>query len=671
VRREDTAYERKWLPERGDFEKNFQIQSGKRLLGTLLDTTQPIIRDRVVRVGLEKVEGFESLMHDLCASWIRTRKLEVRKLPGIKIRGEWSEPALVAVWTLCQADSPRARELVRLALSHEDERVVVAAIHSAGLWRDRDAVAKLNTLLKSESLHIRRAAAESLGLVGADMAVASLVKSLSEETNDRVLDHALTYALIELDNRFFLTDTLGSPHPQVRRAALTALDQLGEKLDPKVVLAAMKSSDLALKETAQWIAGRHPEWADQLAGVFREQLAAAKPADRDALVAQLARLAKTAGIQKLLAGTVADPKASDAARVTALKAMAQAGLRPPPGTWYSALEEPLVPATSKDVALAALATLRALPPQKKRSETLPQRLKALWTSAGSSEVGLNAMAAFPGRITDLSPHEIDLLRGGLHPDLSAPIRGLTADVLAKTNLEPSQLEAVIRQLPEISPLDLDRVLGIFAQTREVPIGVKLIAALNNPSVRPALRVDSVKERIKHFPPAVHKAAEKLYVALNADYEHQRAKLEELSKTLPAGDVRRGQAVFNSTKTSCIACHTVGYVGGKQGPDLTRIGGIRTERDLLESILFPSASFVRSYEPVIVTTKAGQSFNGVPKKDAPDEMILVLAADKEARIPRDDVEEVRPGKVSIMPDGLDRQLTPQELADLIAFLKNCK
>jgi putative heme-binding domain-containing protein len=81
--------------------------------------------------------------------------------------------------------------------------------------------------------------------------------------------------------------------------------------------------------------------------------------------------------------------------------------------------------------------------------------------------------------------------------------------------------------------------------------------------------------------------------------------------------------------------------------------------------------VQSYVPVIVTTKGGQTFSGVPKKDAPDEIVLVLAADKEARIPREDVEDVRPGKVSIMPDGLDKQLTPQELADLIAFLRACK
>ena len=60
-----------------------------------------------------------------------------------------------------------------------------------------------------------------------------------------------------------------------------------------------------------------------------------------------------------------------------------------------------------------------------------------------------------------------------------------------------------------------------------------------------------------------------------------------------------------------------------------------------------------------------------KKDAADEIVLVVAADKEVRIPREDIEEVQPGKVSIMPAGLDKQLTPQELADLIAFLKACK
>jgi putative heme-binding domain-containing protein len=67
--------------------------------------------------------------------------------------------------------------------------------------------------------------------------------------------------------------------------------------------------------------------------------------------------------------------------------------------------------------------------------------------------------------------------------------------------------------------------------------------------------------------------------------------------LPNGDVRRGHEVFNRPKLACTACHAIGYLGGKVGPDLTRIGAVRAKRDLLEAIAFPSASFVRAPETV--------------------------------------------------------------------------
>ena len=108
-----------------------------------------------------------------------------------------------------------------------------------------------------------------------------------------------------------------------------------------------------------------------------------------------------------------------------------------------------------------------------------------------------------------------------------------------------------------------------------------------------------------------------------------------------------------------------------GPDLTRIGSVRTERDLLESIVFPSLSFVRSYEPVAVATHEGRVFSGLVKQDSADELVLVVAADKEEHVARSDIEELRPGTISVMPAGLDQQLTLQELADLVAFLKACR
>src|SRR5204862_1419545 len=95
-----------------------------------------------------------------------------------------------------------------------------------------------------------------------------------------------------------------------------------------------------------------------------------------------------------------------------------------------------------------------------------------------------------------------------------------------------------------------------------------------------------------YGPAVQRQAEGLYAALDADAAGQRAKLDEMLARLKDGDVRRGQAVFYSPKAACASCHAIGYLGGQVGPDLTRIGAVRGERDLREAVLFPSASLVR-------------------------------------------------------------------------------
>ncbi|MGL4420192.1 MAG: PVC-type heme-binding CxxCH protein, partial [Gemmataceae bacterium] len=119
------------------------------------------------------------------------------------------------------------------------------------------------------------------------------------------------------------------------------------------------------------------------------------------------------------------------------------------------------------------------------------------------------------------------------------------------------------------------------------------------------------------------------------------------------------------------CHMLGYVGGDVGPDLTKIGSIRTESDLLESIVEPSASFVRSYEPVVVEMVDGRRWNGVIQSESSAEVVLRVNATETVRLARGDVESVRPSAVSVMPAGLEGQLTRQELSDLLAFLRSRK
>ena len=221
------------------------------------------------------------------------------------------------------------------------------------------------------------------------------------------------------------------------------------------------------------------------------------------------------------------------------------------------------------------------------------------------------------------------------------------------------------------PLELTKLLGAFEHTSSENIGLKLVAALRESKALASLRPDLIKPLFAKYPSPVQKKADGLLVLINADIEKQGAHLNELLGSLKDGDVRRGQAIFNSPKAACFSCHKLGYMGGTSGPDLTSIGQVRTERDLLESIIYPNASFVRSYEPLIVTTKANEVHSGVVRKDAADEIVLATGPNTEVRIARADIADMRPGTVSIMPAGLDQQLSRQELADLLAFLKATK
>jgi putative heme-binding domain-containing protein len=151
---------------------------------------------------------------------------------------------------------------------------------------------------------------------------------------------------------------------------------------------------------------------------------------------------------------------------------------------------------------------------------------------------------------------------------------------------------------------------------------------------------------------------------------QRARLDQLATHLKNADVRRGAEVYRSAKAICTTCHAMANVGGTLGPDLTRIGAIRVERDLLEAIVFPSASFVRSYEPMLVHTKSGDQI-GILKKEGADELVLANGPTSEISISRKDIVSVQSGTISLMPQGLDGILTPQELADLVAFLRAAK
>jgi putative membrane-bound dehydrogenase-like protein len=545
-------------------------------------------------------------------------------------------------------------------------------LYTVALNRDRAGLGEAVAGLRDANRHTRRLAAEAIGRIGDPSAIPALLEALADESNDRVLDHSLTFALIEIGDRDATAKGLAHKMARVRRACLAGLDQMPNgNPDPKSVIAELSSYDVDLRETAWWVAGRHPEWGEHLVGYFREQLKQTDglpPAARDDLTERLAKFAKNEAIQKALADVV-QTGARDG-KVIAVRAMARAGLKEPPAEWFDALAA-AIGKGGPDLT-EFLRAARVLPPPKTFPVKLTEALFAVAENEKQSpELRLAACAALHPAIARLDAHTYTLALDSLSPDQPGTARSAAADALTRANLTPPQLIGLAVNLKTFGPLDVAKLLPAYEKSKDEKVGLMLVRELADPKLRGVIRIEQVKPILDKYPPPVRAEAEKLYALLAEARKDESAKLERLLKEMPAGDIRRGQLIFNGNKAQCAACHKIGYVGGLVGPDLTRIGGIRTERDLLESIVFPSASFVRSYEPVRVRTLDGRTLGGILKKDAPDEIILTIAADKEERVARADVEDISPGSVSVMPAGLDQQLTPQELADLVAFLKACK
>jgi putative heme-binding domain-containing protein len=261
-----------------------------------------------------------------------------------------------------------------------------------------------------------------------------------------------------------------------------------------------------------------------------------------------------------------------------------------------------------------------------------------------------------------------VVRANLNPDVPLHLRNNATAILGRAKLSDAQFIELTQELRKSGPLEIGKLVELFEKGTSESVGQALVAALKEARGIAGVHPDRLKQVLSKYPETVRDQAKEVLAALNEDAAKQAATIDQLLPKLTDGDVRRGQAIFNSTRAACSSCHAIGYLGGNLGPDLTRIGQVRTERDLLEAIVYPSASFVRSYEPFIVTTKNGDDFNGVLRKDAPDEIILGTGPGAEMHIARMDLAEMRPGKVSVMPQGLNEQLTQQEVADLLAFLK---
>ncbi len=591
------------------------------------------------------------------------------------------------VWTLVRIDTGASRTAVRAALDDHDAAVVLAAMQGLSLWRDAGALERLISFLGGGEAAHARMAAEVLGRLGDARAIGPLLAAVGrtgevkftgtgapEGAAERALEHSLIYALIEIGRAPAVRAQLKpGALPRVVRAALVALDQMaGGGLQAADVVGWLEGGHGMVRQTASWVAGHHPEWGAALADHYQTQLArdVRSEVERTELQEQLARLASSSSIQAVLATTAGDERATVATRGIALGAMEAAGLKEAPERWLTTLATLL---SSDDAALVrqSVTTVRGLALPKAGHAELSAALVRLGRAAGvPADVRLDALAlAAPRALAPVEDSLFNFLRAHLGAREPMRVRSAAATVLAKAPLTPAQQLALAETMKTVGALEAPKLLPAFERFPTEALGLKLVAALKVSPGLPGVRAGVLRPLFEKYPVTVQEQGAGLLALIDADAARQTVRVDALMAGVTGGDIRRGQAVFNSEKTACTLCHVIGYRGGRLGPDLTNIGKIRSERELLEAVVYPSAALVRGFEPFVVTTKSGDTHSGIMRKDAADEVVLATGPETEQRIARADIAEVQPGTLSPMPPGMEAVLSKQELADLLAFLKS--
>jgi putative heme-binding domain-containing protein len=193
---------------------------------------------------------------------------------------------------------------------------------------------------------------------------------------------------------------------------------------------------------------------------------------------------------------------------------------------------------------------------------------------------------------------------------------------------------------------------------------KLLDAVAAKRVTPTqIEVTRRTQLLRHPNVALRRRATELFA--NAGNPDRRKVVEEFRPALDlAADLGRGKAVFTK---NCVTCHKLGDEGHEVGPDLRAALGNKTKEALLIDILDPNREVDPRYVNYQVMTTSGRLVTGLLAVETPASVTLRRADKAEDTILRTQIDSIQATAQSLMPDEMEKQLSKQDLADLIAFL----
>jgi putative membrane-bound dehydrogenase-like protein len=484
--------------------------------------------------------------------------------------------------------------------------------------------------------------------------------------------HGLTPAL--------LRKALADAHPGVRRHAIRLCEgQLAKAPELGAALLELAGDDDA--QVRMRLAYTLGEWADPRAGDALGRLALRDAGDRFLVAAVMSSVNRNNLDRVMLAVLKGGGKVPPAGLVESLLRMASAlGDTKALATLLAAVgtAEDSKYAPWQYVALAGL--LDAL---DERNTPLPKlqaggsaevkaalkKVSGLFDAARALVAGEKVASAdkllavrLLGRGLDRQSEDRKALADLLSPQVPDDLQA--AAVVALGRLRAPQVpELLLRGWKGYAPAQRTQVLDVLFGRPEWLQAV--LAAVEAKQVLPA-EIDAARRQrlLGHRSAEVRRRAAKLFAgAVNPD----RQKVIDAYQSVLTlqGDAKRGAEVFAK---NCATCHQLAGVGHAVGPDLASLGD-KSPQGILIAVLDPNRAVEARYLGYTATTKAGVVFTGVLTEETGNSITLVGQDGQKKTILRSDLEELTSSGKSAMPEGLEQQVKPQEMADLIAHVRS--
>ena len=264
-----------------------------------------------------------------------------------------------------------------------------------------------------------------------------------------------------------------------------------------------------------------------------------------------------------------------------------------------------------------------------------------------------------GRGAASHPDDRDLLAGLLRPRVSVGLQQAAVTALGRT-ADARVPELLLRgwkgHSPQVRGAILDALLARASWTSE------LLATLADGRIPPGDIDPARRQRLlKHRDGEIQARAEALF-------SHQATSRQQVVDAYrPALGLKgRPDAGASHFKKLCASCHRLGNEGVEVGPDLATLND-RSPEALLIAILDPNRAFESKYAGFTVATDDGRILSGLISGESASAVTLRLQEGRDIVLLRSQIDELAGSGQSLMPEGVEKDLTPQALADLIAFL----